>query len=288
VALWEDVANDANDVESGARAGVLFATPLWRQGMPRWARYAWRRIRRSLEMEQDWEAWIGWYDDRVAGRLRSEAQEFLFAQVPIEKWDSGYAVANLWIKDHMRKSGEPNTWNRASSSGAVKEKPNLRSSANLGVKGHTFGKSADSFPDGRIAKPPSKRVFLSHSHKDKRFARLLARSLTRRGIFVWLDEAEINIGDSLIDKLRLAIDEVDFVIAVISSFSVASEWVKKELDIAMNHEIKTKRIKVLPILIDDSNLPGFLEGKLFGDFRDIKSRAKSLDRLIASIYASAA
>jgi hypothetical protein len=136
---------------------------------------------------------------------------------------------------------------------------------------------------GGIGGNVHKRVFLSHSHKDKPFARALARALHQRGISVWIDEAEINIGESLIGKLRRAIDEVDFVVALISSSSIKSEWVKKELDVAMNQEIKSKRIKVLPILIDNCDLPGFLEGKLFGDFRNRHTRAKSIGQLVKSI-----
>ena len=39
------------------------------------------------------------------------------------------------------------------------------------------------------------------------------------GHSVWIDEAEINIGDSLIGKIREGLDEVDFVAAVLSKHS---------------------------------------------------------------------
>jgi len=38
-------------------------------------------------------------------------------------------------------------------------------------------------------------VFLSHSHKDKPFARKLAVDLRHAGHIVWIDEAEILVGD---------------------------------------------------------------------------------------------
>jgi hypothetical protein len=40
-------------------------------------------------------------------------------------------------------------------------------------------------------------IFLSHNNKDKIFTRKLARDLKYAGIKVWLDEAELKIGDSL-------------------------------------------------------------------------------------------
>ena len=44
-------------------------------------------------------------------------------------------------------------------------------------------------------------IFLSHSHVDKPFVRRLASDLIDSGVKVWLDEAEILIGDSLIEKI---------------------------------------------------------------------------------------
>lgn len=128
-----------------------------------------------------------------------------------------------------------------------------------------------------------KKVFLSHSHADKKFCRYLARKLDSAGIKVWVDNAEIRIGDSLIEKLRSAIDEVDYVIAVLSSNSVESEWVKRELDIAMNQEIESRRLKVMPVLRDDVDFPWFLKGKLYADFRRGRARHSATLALIESI-----
>jgi hypothetical protein len=123
------------------------------------------------------------------------------------------------------------------------------------------------------------RVFLSHNWDDKRIARLLASKLAGRGIGVWLDEAEIRLGDSLIEKIRAGLDQVDYVVALLSRSSLASTWVAKELDVAMNQEIENRRVKVLPIRLDDSDLPGFLKGKLYADLRS----PDKLDSVVAMI-----
>jgi TIR domain len=126
-------------------------------------------------------------------------------------------------------------------------------------------------------------IFLSHSHADKDFARRLARDLKRAGVRIWLDEAELKIGDSLIEKIRQGIDQMEYLGVLLSSNSVNSPWVRREVDVAMNQEIEGKRVKVLPFRIDDSDLPGFLEGKLYADFRDGRKYndelRKVLDRL---------
>lgn len=126
-------------------------------------------------------------------------------------------------------------------------------------------------------------VFLSHSHADKPFARKLAADLRVAGHTVWIDEAEINIGDSLVAKIREGIDQVDFVAAIISSSSVESQWVTRELDLASNREMREKRVVVLPLLVEKVKLPGFLDGKLYGDFCDPSAYADSFDRLLRAL-----
>ncbi len=130
-------------------------------------------------------------------------------------------------------------------------------------------------------------VFLSHNHKDKEFVRKLARDLEGHGIRYWLDEAEMTIGDSLIQKIREGIDSVDYFAVVLSENSVDAPWVVNELDVAMNHQINGKKIKVLPLLLDDSELPGFLVGKLYGDFKkesEYLNSFKNLTRSIGVVY----
>ncbi len=126
-------------------------------------------------------------------------------------------------------------------------------------------------------------IFLSHSHADKPFVRKLASDLANSGVKVWLDEAEILIGDSLIEKIGTGIETTAFVGAVLSTNSVGSRWVKKELEIALNEEIDGKRRKVLPILIEDCEIPNFLRGKLYADFRSPDSYYSEFNKLLKSL-----
>jgi hypothetical protein len=123
-------------------------------------------------------------------------------------------------------------------------------------------------------------IFLSHSHADKAFVHRLAGDLRKAGTRVWVDEAEIQIGDSLIEKIREGIDEMEYVGAVLSPSSVASKWVQRELDVAMNQEIAGKHVKVLPILLQDCAMPGFLVGKLYADFRNENEYPGALGQLL--------
>lgn len=126
-------------------------------------------------------------------------------------------------------------------------------------------------------------AFLSHNHKDKEFVRRLSRDLEGHGVHYWLDEAEMKIGDSLIQKIREGIDRVDYFVVVLSSNSVNAPWVANELDVAMNFQIQGEPIKVLPLMLSKCDLPGFLVGKVYGDFTNEKEYKKSFKKLINSM-----
>lgn len=129
-------------------------------------------------------------------------------------------------------------------------------------------------------------IFLSHNSKDKPFVRKLANDLRRHGFYVWVDEAEIKIGDSLIEKIREGIDEVEYVGVVLSTNSINSEWVKREIDIAMNQEIEGKKVKVLPIMLEKVDPPSFLKGKLYADFTTEEAYPQGLDLIVDRLSAN--
>lgn len=76
-------------------------------------------------------------------------------------------------------------------------------------------------------------VFISHNHADKDFVRRLGADLASFGVRPWIDEAELDVGDSLLTKISSAIDDMDYLAVVLSPQSVASSWVQTELEQAM-------------------------------------------------------
>ncbi|MDD5131306.1 MAG: toll/interleukin-1 receptor domain-containing protein [bacterium] len=124
-----------------------------------------------------------------------------------------------------------------------------------------------------------KKVFLSHSSRDKAFARKLASELQANGVQVWIDEAEIRVGDSLIKKISLAIDDADFIAVVLSNESVNSEWVMSELKMAMTKELSDCKVRILPILKEKCEIPLFLRDKLYADFTNPENFDVPLEQL---------
>jgi hypothetical protein len=126
-------------------------------------------------------------------------------------------------------------------------------------------------------------IFLSHSSKDKFFVRELAERLKEYGVKVWLDEAEIKIGESLTYKIGRAIDEMDYVGVVLSSNSVNSEWVQKELQVAMHKEFLEKKVVILPMLLEHVEIPPFLRDKLYADFTSPERYESTLPKILSAM-----
>lgn len=126
-------------------------------------------------------------------------------------------------------------------------------------------------------------VFLSHSSKDKFFVRELAEKLRSYDIQVWLDEAELNIGDSLTEKIGAAIEEADYLCVVLSQNSINSQWVQRELQVAMQKELEEKRVVVLPLLLEKVDIPPFLRDKKYADFTDYNEYEESIALILRSL-----
>jgi glutaredoxin len=128
-------------------------------------------------------------------------------------------------------------------------------------------------------------VFLSYNHKDRHFVQWLADRLRQHNIRVWLDEGELLIGDSLVEKISAAIHGIDFVVAILSRNSVSSSWVQTELEWAMSREIAGKVVRVLPVRLDDCPLPSYLCHKMWGDFTQPARYEDTCALLVRSILA---
>jgi len=109
-------------------------------------------------------------------------------------------------------------------------------------------------------------IFLSHSSKDNNFAENLKKQLEKARIKVWLDNAELKMGEPLLERIDKAIKDNEYVGAILSSNSIYSKWVQKELDLAIDKEMKSAKYITIPVLLETVELPPHLRGKVYVDF----------------------
>lgn len=127
------------------------------------------------------------------------------------------------------------------------------------------------------------QAFICHSSADKEHARKLAVGLASRGVRVWIDEAEIHVGDSLIEKIESGIFSSRNLVVVMTPRSVSSRWCQEELRMALVRQIKGERIRVLPALFEDCEIPGFLIEKAYADFREPSHFGAGVDAVVSAI-----
>lgn len=131
----------------------------------------------------------------------------------------------------------------------------------------------------------TKKVFISHASEDKgRFVTEFATRLRENGVDAWLDKWEMLPGDSLVEKIfEEGLKEADAVIIVLSQFSVNKPWVREELNVSVINKI-SKGTKIIPVVLDDCEVPESLKSTLWEKIEDFKSYDNSFKRIISSIF----
>jgi hypothetical protein len=124
-------------------------------------------------------------------------------------------------------------------------------------------------------------IFISYSSLDKEVARQLASDLTHYGHDVWLDEWRIKVGQCIPTEIEKGIEEADFVILLLSSHAVQSNWVDREWKTAYWDEVNKKPIELLPGLLEKCEIPKLIQTKKYANFS--KSYAIGFHELITAI-----
>jgi hypothetical protein len=129
------------------------------------------------------------------------------------------------------------------------------------------------------------KVFLSHASEDKdRFVNEFAIRLTQNGVDVWLDNWEMLPGDSLVDKIfGEGLKEAEAVIIVLSEYSVQKPWVKEELNSTIVNRIQNGT-KLIPVVIDDCEVPESLKSTLWESIKDKSSYDSNFERILATVF----
>ena len=109
-------------------------------------------------------------------------------------------------------------------------------------------------------------VFLSHTSADRSFVERLGVDLKKAGIGVWFDAWDVKVGDSIVDEVNKALSINDYFIIVLSPRAVESEWVRRELNASLMRSLSSKKIKVLPVLLQRCAVPTIIADLKYADF----------------------
>ena len=74
-------------------------------------------------------------------------------------------------------------------------------------------------------------------------------AFTAAGVSCWYDEAEIQWGDSITQKVNEGLGASKFVVVVFSPAFVRKNWPQRELNAVLNQEASSGEVKVLPLFV---------------------------------------
>lgn len=111
------------------------------------------------------------------------------------------------------------------------------------------------------------QLFISYSRQDSEFADRLARALEQEGFETWMDRTEVAAGDNLLEAINTALRGADGVIIVLSPRFTTSPWLVHELTAAASREYLEGTRLILPVLLEDTEVPVLLRDRFYADFR---------------------
>lgn len=138
--------------------------------------------------------------------------------------------------------------------------------------------------------------FISYSSKDEELAQRLHADLQSQGVRCWFAPEDLKIGECFRQRIDEVIRVSDRLLLILSENSVASSWVEKEVETAMESEDEQKKMILFPVRLDDSVMEiktgwpaDIRRTRHIGDFRQWKEYdeyQKAFARLLSDLKAS--
>lgn len=127
-------------------------------------------------------------------------------------------------------------------------------------------------------------VFISHATEDKELVAVpLAKELSKYPIKVWIDNQELKIGDSLLEKINEGITKSRYGVVILSPNFFAKKWTKRELKMLfMRDDEDDDGVVILPVWHDVTAKEVKSYNLLLADAVGI-STSKGLDYVAAEI-----
>jgi len=135
--------------------------------------------------------------------------------------------------------------------------------------------------------------FISYSTQDEDFVNRLYQDLQGRGVRCWFAPEDMKIGQPILDTIYVAIRQREKLLLVLSEQSVASSWVRDEVERAFAEERDRGDVVVFPIRIDDAAMRSdaawaqkIRETRHIGNFREWRAQSNyetAFERLLRDL-----
>jgi hypothetical protein len=124
-------------------------------------------------------------------------------------------------------------------------------------------------------------VFISHRGSDLVPAERLASELKAVGHDVWLDEWELQIGDSIVGRMDAGLSGATYVVLCYSAQGVSAPWMSREWTSALARQLNGASVKLLPVVLTGGSPPAILADIKYVDLT--KDWASGVQQLLRAI-----
>ncbi|HVH12108.1 MAG TPA: toll/interleukin-1 receptor domain-containing protein [Longimicrobium sp.] len=133
--------------------------------------------------------------------------------------------------------------------------------------------------------PPGYDVFFSYDHDDAAWAQKLAGALRDRGLRVWIDSGEIRAAERWAEEIEEGLRASRVYAMIVTRRALSSRWVRDEYYVALAIGNTDGVPLIVPVLVEDVELPGFLSIRQWVDFRTPDRFDLVVKHLVESIAA---
>lgn len=127
------------------------------------------------------------------------------------------------------------------------------------------------------------QIFLSHSSKDKAVVRRVNKDLRTHGFNTWIDEEEIPFGGSITKYIEQGLTDSDVLMVFLSQHAILSAWVQTEWQAQFFEQINQNEIFVIPVLLEECEIPRLLKGRRYADFSRKEQYETNLSLLLRQL-----
>ena len=125
-------------------------------------------------------------------------------------------------------------------------------------------------------------AFLSYSHADRETVHDLAERLRKRGVRVWLDTWEMDLGAPIASAVQRGLQQSRVIVPCMSEAYFASAWGEAESQAVLFRDPTNEQRRILPILLESVEAPPLLAQFLYLDWRTPSE--VGIDRLARALH----
>jgi hypothetical protein len=124
-------------------------------------------------------------------------------------------------------------------------------------------------------------LFISHRECDEMEAERLSVELHNAGHKVWFDKWDVEIGDSIVERINEGLSDSAYLILCFSSSGVTSDWISREWMSSLARQLSKHDVKILPVRLTGGEPPAILADIAYADL--VKDWNKGVAQLLKAI-----